>query len=67
MITILDSTIEVLEVLLVLDLFIPLLLYIALLNLSLLAACTCRWGPGAPESISPVGSESADLSRQHLR
>jgi hypothetical protein len=40
MITILDSTIEVLEVLLVLDLFIPLLLFVALLNLSLLAACT---------------------------
>jgi hypothetical protein len=40
MITILDSTIEVLEVLLVLDLSIPLLLCVALLSLSLLAACT---------------------------
>jgi hypothetical protein len=56
MITILDSTIEVLEVLLVLDLSIPLLLCVALLSLSLLAASTCRWGPGAPESTSPVGS-----------
>jgi hypothetical protein len=56
MITILDSTIKILEVLLVLDLFIPLLLYVPVLNLSLLAACTCRWGPGAPESTSPVGS-----------
>jgi hypothetical protein len=67
MITILDNTIEVLEVLLVLDLFIPLLLYVALLSLSLLAVSTCRWGPSAPESTSPVGSWSADLSRQHLR
>jgi hypothetical protein len=56
MITILDNVIEVLEVLLVLDLFIPLLLCVALLSLSLLAACICRWGPGAPESTSPVGS-----------
>jgi hypothetical protein len=56
MITILDSTIKVLEVLLVLDLFIPLLLCVVLLSLSLLAVCTCRWGPGAPESTSPVGS-----------
>jgi hypothetical protein len=56
MITILDNTIEILKVLLVLDLFIPLLLYVALWNLNLLAICTCRWGPGAPESISPVGS-----------
>jgi hypothetical protein len=56
MITILDNTIKILEVLLVLDLFIPLLLYIALLSFSLLAVCTCRWGPGAPESTSPVGS-----------
>jgi hypothetical protein len=67
MITILDSTIEILEVLLVLDLFIPPLLCVALLSLSLLAACTWRWDPGASESISPVGSWSADLSRQHLR
>jgi hypothetical protein len=56
MITILDSIIEVLEVLLVLDLFIFLLLYVALLSLSLLAVCICRWGPGAPESTSLVGS-----------
>jgi hypothetical protein len=56
MITILDNTIKILEVLLVLDLFIPLLLCVAFLSLSLLAACTCRWGPGAPESTSPVGS-----------
>jgi hypothetical protein len=56
MITILDNTIKVLEVLLVLKLSIPLLLCVALLSLSLLAACTCRWGPGAPESTSPVGS-----------
>jgi hypothetical protein len=56
MITILDSTIEVLEVLLVLDLFIPLLLYVTLLSLSLLAVCIYRWAPGAPESTSPVGS-----------
>jgi hypothetical protein len=56
MITILDSTIKVLEVLLVLKLSIPLLLYVAFLSLSLLAACTCRWGPGASESTSPVGS-----------
>jgi hypothetical protein len=40
MITILGSIIEVLETLLVLDLFIPLLLCVALLSLSLLAACT---------------------------
>jgi hypothetical protein len=40
MITILDNTIKVLEMLLVLDLFIPLLLCVALLSLSLLAACT---------------------------
>jgi hypothetical protein len=40
MITILDNTIKVLEMLLVLDLLIPLLLYITLLSLSLLAACT---------------------------
>jgi hypothetical protein len=38
MITILDSTIEILEMLLVLDLSIPLLLYVAFLSLSLLAA-----------------------------
>jgi hypothetical protein len=56
MIIILDSIIKVLEVLLVLDLFISLLLYVAFLSLSLLAVCTCRWGPGAPESTSPVGS-----------
>jgi hypothetical protein len=56
MITILDSIIEVLEVILILDLFIPLLLCVTLLNLSLLAAWICRWGPGAPESTSPVGS-----------
>jgi hypothetical protein len=67
MITILDSTIEVLEMLLVLDLSIPLLLYVALSSLSLLAARSWRWGPGAPESTSPVGSWSADLSRQPLR
>jgi hypothetical protein len=67
MITILDSTIKVLKVLLVLKLSIPLLLCVPLLSLNLLTACTCRWGPGAPESISPVGSWSADLSRQHLR
>jgi hypothetical protein len=53
MITILDSTIKVLEVLLVLKLSIPLLLCVPLLSLSLLAACTCRWGPGAPESTRP--------------
>jgi hypothetical protein len=56
MIKIWDNTIEILKVLFVLDLFIPLLLYIILSNLSLLAACTCKWGPGAPESTSPVGS-----------
>jgi hypothetical protein len=56
MITILDSTIEILEMLLVLDLFIPLLLCVAFLSLSLLAVCICRWGSGAPESTSPVGS-----------
>jgi hypothetical protein len=56
MITILDSTIKVLEVLLVLDLSIPLLLCVPVFGLSLLAACTCRWGPDAPESTSPVGS-----------
>jgi hypothetical protein len=67
MIKILDNTIEILEILLVLDLFIPLLLCVALLGLSLLAGCTWRWGPGAPKSTSPVGSWSADLSRQHLR
>jgi hypothetical protein len=56
MITILDNIIQILKVLLVLDLFIPLLLYVPFLSLSLLAVCICRWGPGAPESISPVGS-----------
>jgi hypothetical protein len=56
MITILDNTIKVLKVLLVLKLSIPLLLCVAFFNLSLLAACICRWGPGAPESTSPVGS-----------
>jgi hypothetical protein len=56
MITILDNIIEVLEVLLVLDLFVLLLLCVVLLNLSLLAACICRWGPSAPKSTSPVGS-----------
>jgi hypothetical protein len=56
MITILDSTIKVLEVLLVLDLFIPLLLCVTFLSLSLLAVCICKWGPDASESISPVGS-----------
>jgi hypothetical protein len=56
MITILDNTIKVLEVLLVLDLFILLLLCVALLSLSLLAVCICRWGHDAPESTSPVGS-----------
>jgi hypothetical protein len=56
MITILDSTIKILEVLLVLDLSIPLLLCVPVLSLSLLAACICRWGPGAPESINPVNS-----------
>jgi hypothetical protein len=56
MITILDSTIEVLEMLLVLDLSIPLLLCVALSSLTLLAARSLRWGPGAPESTSPVGS-----------
>jgi hypothetical protein len=38
MITILDNIIKVLEILLVLDLFIFLLLYVAFLSLSLLAA-----------------------------
>jgi hypothetical protein len=56
MITILDNINEVLEVLLVLDLFIPLLLYVAFLSLSLLAVCIYKWGSDAPESISPVGS-----------
>jgi hypothetical protein len=56
MITILDNTIKILKVLLVLDLSIPLLLYVALLSLSLLTVFTYRWGPGAPESTSPVGS-----------
>jgi hypothetical protein len=51
-----NSTIEVLKVLLVLNLLIPLLLCVALLSLNLLAACTCRWGPGASESTSPVNS-----------
>jgi hypothetical protein len=39
MITILNSTIKMLKILLVLDLFIPLLLYVAFLSLNLLAAC----------------------------
>jgi hypothetical protein len=40
MITVLDSTIEVSEMLLVLDLSIPLVLYVALWSLSLLAVCS---------------------------
>jgi hypothetical protein len=40
MITILDSTIEVLEILLVLGLVFSLLLYVALWSLNLLAVCS---------------------------
>jgi hypothetical protein len=40
MITVLDSIIEVLEMLLVLDLSVPLLFYVALWSLNLLAVCS---------------------------